>query len=84
MEEEKKTSNPEVAKEVQETITVKLLVKGEPGDSDATLFTYQAPKVIETKLDNAIFATIIDPVKSNNSLEGEQRTIWLDARSAAD
>jgi len=40
MEEEKKATNPEVAvKETEETIIVKVLVKGEPSDSNATTFT---------------------------------------------
>lgn len=90
MEEEKKGQNPEVIqKEVSKTtdepkITVKVLVKGEPKEADATVHTVQAPKTIIDNLNNAIFEKLVESVKSQNSLEesGEQQIVWLDARGA--
>lgn len=70
MEEEKKEQkNPEVvatAKVEDETITVKVLIKGKPGEADAKFFTVEGPKIIASKLDNPIFSSLVDPVKSHS------------------
>ena len=69
MEEEKKGQNPEVVAPIKiedETIIVKVLLNGLPGEADATFLTVEGPKIIATKLENPIFSSLIDPLKSHN------------------